>query len=399
MINQATSNRPDFQEKDAYKCYIGQCLQQPLIKGDDYTFTFYTGFGKTNPRSDSKSAQPFRVGIYGHTDCSAIPFGKINVGSGCPLNYEGWVQLGVAIVKGNENWVPVSVKLTITKNINALLIGPDCTIVSPGADDFNSAQNYLDKLQLSETINFNFKKILIQNGNACIGTYTLKAPFIDGATYQWYKDSIAISGATGSLYHVAQFNGSGFYNVRISRGNNCETTDALHIPFSKLVSLYIPADTFICKNEILEIASSVNGILYEWNGGNSDSVIKVVQPGSYNIVAYDTNGCRRPFVVNVRYQDCDKCTIYMPNAFTPNNDGLNDILRGSANCSIDDYSFQIYNRWGQKVFESNTIINGWDGTHNNKPLPGGAYIYVVRFKNSSFEAKYKLLKGYVNLIR
>lgn len=91
--------------------------------------------------------------------------------------------------------------------------------------------------------------------------------------------------------------------------------------------------------------------------------------------------------------------INMPNAFTPNNDGINDLFR-PVNYFPDvtaDYLLIVYNRWGQKIFESSDPGEGWDGTFRNVMSPQGVYIYYVRYfsgESLNFEKK-----GTVTLIR
>ena len=73
--------------------------------------------------------------------------------------------------------------------------------------------------------------------------------------------------------------------------------------------------------------------------------------------------------------------IHMPNAFTPNNDGYNDSF-GPVNIFTDqsaDYLFVIYNRWGEKVFETSEINNSWDGQYKNQPSPLGVYVYLIHY--------------------
>jgi len=92
--------------------------------------------------------------------------------------------------------------------------------------------------------------------------------------------------------------------------------------------------------------------------------------------------------------------IYLPNAFTPNYDGINDMF-GPVNYFPDesaDYLFLIYNRWGQKIHESTGIEDpGWDGTFEGQPSPTGVYIYYIRYtppESQQFEER-----GYVTLLR
>jgi gliding motility-associated-like protein len=88
--------------------------------------------------------------------------------------------------------------------------------------------------------------------------------------------------------------------------------------------------------------------------------------------------------------------VYIPNSFSPNNDGLNDVFRVYSNV-IRDMQLTVFNQWGEKIFESNNPTIGWDGTHKNKPQPSGVYIYVVNITLTNGEKIQR--KGAVNLVR
>ncbi len=99
--------------------------------------------------------------------------------------------------------------------------------------------------------------------------------------------------------------------------------------------------------------------------------------------------------VTVSIKDCN-ATFFIPNSFSPNDDGNNDVLfvRGSG---IKNIKLFIYNIWGEKVFETNNINKGWDGTHKGKPVNQGVYAYYLEgtfFNGQSFEQK-----GNVTLVR
>ena len=93
-------------------------------------------------------------------------------------------------------------------------------------------------------------------------------------------------------------------------------------------------------------------------------------------------------------------TLHMPNAFTPNNDGLNDDFRGKGYLpGIRNYTLSIWSRWGEKIFENNDPDQGWNGEYNNagKQVMGGVYVFTVQYtgpRGNEFE-----LKGNVTLIR
>ena len=77
----------------------------------------------------------------------------------------------------------------------------------------------------------------------------------------------------------------------------------------------------------------------------------------------------------------ERTALYVPSAFTPNNDGDNDIFLPVFN-SVDSkrYNFKVFNRWGELLFETTDINEGWDGSHKGQKVPQGIYIWKVAYK-------------------
>jgi gliding motility-associated-like protein len=69
----------------------------------------------------------------------------------------------------------------------------------------------------------------------------------------------------------------------------------------------------------------------------------------------------------------------VPNAFTPNNDNLNEVFRAVVECELEYFSFSIFNRWGAQIFESNAPGDGWNGGLNGYYAPDGVYYYLVEY--------------------
>lgn len=90
-------------------------------------------------------------------------------------------------------------------------------------------------------------------------------------------------------------------------------------------------------------------------------------------------------------------SLYIPNAFTPDGDGINDLFFAKG-INISEFNIQIYNRWGEKIFESDDMTEVWDGTYNNLPVPQGSYVYSV-FAHDNNSNEYITKKGNVTLIR
>ena len=101
----------------------------------------------------------------------------------------------------------------------------------------------------------------------------------------------------------------------------------------------------------------------------------VHQTRKYRVIAYK-KGDNSVFSISNTTELAPNLSLYVPNSFTPNGDGLNDTF-GVYGESIKNYRMQVFNRWGQVIFESNNVTEQWDGTYNGRFVPQGAYIYKM----------------------
>jgi len=389
-------------EKEMTKSYVGQCLQAPLKKGEDYTLSFYAGRFKSWDDSVGKLF-PFTVAVFGNARCDAVPFGREYVyGNGCPTNYEGWVLLGEVTITSYNQWVQSKVKLSIPFDINVIEVGSDCSILPPIHDQADSTTYldyhiyYLDDLHLLPTKDFPFHYIHTVTETICSDFPLLKAPVMPNAHYQWYKDSIAISGATDSLLQVSDTAAFSYYNVSVISDTACSISEPFLVTASNLHHIKIPADTVVCDKSAVTLAPAFAGITYTVNDVSATTVT-VANGGVYNIIATDAFGCSKTFRSTVTQQNCDDCSARIPNAFTPNGDGLNDIFKPKPACIFSGFKLSIFNRWGQKIYESSDPHKGWNGTYNNKKMPLGTYVYALSF--NSAEGKARTIKGAVFLMK
>jgi gliding motility-associated-like protein len=111
---------------------------------------------------------------------------------------------------------------------------------------------------------------------------------------------------------------------------------------------------------------------YLWSTGSQDSVITVGSQGSYWAKVRDIHCC-----VNADTTFIKVFEYFIPNAFTPNGDGLNDYFRVNALYKNISFSMVIYDRWGRLVFESDNVDKGWDGTVAGSPCPPDSYVWRV----------------------
>jgi gliding motility-associated-like protein len=91
--------------------------------------------------------------------------------------------------------------------------------------------------------------------------------------------------------------------------------------------------------------------------------------------------------------------LYIPNTFVPDNNKVNEIFKAVTAYEIDEWEFRIYNRWGELLFESFDLNEGWDGTFQNNICQDGTYAYVARFKSCDQPGIWQRVQGFVNLLR
>jgi gliding motility-associated-like protein len=145
-------------------------------------------------------------------------------------------------------------------------------------------------------------------------------------------------------------------------------------------------------------------VTYSWspaaslNDSNiSDPIATPVTTTQYYVTGTDMNGCSNKDSVVVNVDMTNLAKFLMPSAFTPNGDGLNDCFGMKYWGQILEVEFNIYNRWGQKVFHSRTPGQCWDGTFMGTKQPPGTFVYWIRAKTNCANDVFR--KGHVTLIR
>jgi gliding motility-associated-like protein len=229
---------------------------------------------------------------------------------------------------------------------------------------------------------------LMNNPNLCEGTIrTLDA----GAGHTYYVWS------NGSLQQSIQVNDVGVYWVSITDRNGCSGFDTVTI--SNLLPVpkaFLPPDTSICSYGKMELKANQPYMQYQWSTGSGASTITVNNPGTYWLEVTDQNQCKGRDSVILIKKECLE-GFYVPNAFTPDKNGRNDLFRPLLFGNIADFHFTIYNRWGQMVYDTKELYKGWDGTINGVQAPAGQYVWkcIYRLNGQNEEMK----KGTVVLIR
>jgi gliding motility-associated-like protein len=206
------------------------------------------------------------------------------------------------------------------------------------------------------------------------------------ATYTWQD------GSTGPTFTVT---GPGRYAVQVDE-NGCGTASAVNVDYTSKPVLSTWTDTAICLSQKLVLDVSNPQSTYIWQDGSTSPIYSVSQAGVFSVDV--TNGCGTTTnTTKVSFIPCD-CRFFVPNAFTPNRDGHNDLFFPDNPCLFSDYEMRIYNRWGQLVFTSKDISIGWDGNLHGIPQPLGTYVWMISYKDGPTK-KTSVENGTVLLLR
>ncbi|MFI5220427.1 MAG: gliding motility-associated C-terminal domain-containing protein [Bacteroidia bacterium] len=156
-------------------------------------------------------------------------------------------------------------------------------------------------------------------------------------------------------------------------------TDTIEINALPVIVADLGMDLLKCEDVTLVLtAPYCDSCLYTWSTGSMHDTIEITAPGLYWLSIENYNGCISSDTVEVEIAKCE-CDIYLPNAFTPNHDGLNELFNPVYYCDVDDYNLSIFNRWGQLMYVTDNIGASWNGKFGGKSVPEGIYVYRINY--------------------
>lgn len=135
-----------------------------------------------------------------------------------------------------------------------------------------------------------------------------------------------------------------------------------------------------------------------WNTGFLEMPLEIEEAGVYSIEAF--NSCGTAFhAISVSTEPCD-CRVYLPNAFSPNADGNNDLFFPVFDCDLREFRLEVYDRWGEQIFETESLNEAWNGEYSGSMVQEGVYIWLLTYGSRignvilNFERR-----GHVSVIR
>jgi len=323
------------------------------------------------------------------TSGATYAWSNSNTGIGMPASGTGNIT---GFTATNTGTAPITATITVTPSIDGC----------PG-----TPSTYTITVNPSPTVTFP-SDISVCIGATIPGT-TFTSP-VTGTTFTWVNSNTDIGLAASGTGVIPSFTatntGTGAVTATITvtpSANGCTGIPVSYtITVNPLPEIAIDSTFPGCPNmnngTISVLASGgTPPYVYLWNtGGNTEQLTNLAN-GTYTVTVSDSKSCSetRTVIFNIDV-DCVEPVVYIPNIFSPNGDNQNDIfyIRGQQ---ISALNMVIYDRWGEKIFETNEVSAGWDGTYKGKEMPSDVYIYhVVITMNDGTEMK---KKGNISLVR
>ncbi|MEO6548063.1 MAG: gliding motility-associated C-terminal domain-containing protein [Ferruginibacter sp.] len=218
----------------------------------------------------------------------------------------------------------------------------------------------------------------------CQGQLILLNALSAGASYFWQD------GSTASSFTVSS---SGLYKVIASIGQ-CSTADSILVTFIPVPLFNLGSDKFLCTGQQVVLAPTLNTTArLRWQDGSIAATYTVTKAGTYSLQAINFCGVAIDTIRIIM----GSCIIQMFSAFSPNGDGNNDVFRVKYPFAMPQFRMVVFNRYGEKIFETNNINEGWDGTWKSEPQPPGSYVWVINYTDS--DKVQRKLQGTVIVLR
>jgi len=296
----------------------------------------------------------------------------------------------------------ISSSVSICQGDSVLLPGGSYTSIAGIFTDSFSTVTGCDSVFITNvTVDTVFDATITPVNAICANTGILMLTAADGGG-TWSGTGITNA---DSGYFDPSLAGPGTHEIIYTIGGSCGDSDTINISVYEVPSL-----------SILEVAESCDGVndgsvdltvtggtmpyAYLWDDpvSSTTDTLMALPPGTYTVVVTDANLCTVTDNANVLTSStpCTAPYLYIPNIFSPNGDGENDMLYVQG-AGVAEIIFIIYDRWGEKIFETNDLIDGWDGSYQGKPMNEAVFVYYV--KASLINNEIIERKGNISIVR
>lgn len=202
-------------------------------------------------------------------------------------------------------------------------------------------------------------------------------------TYKWSpgfglsNDTLSdpVTGTLSSIHYTV--------TTTLKAYSKCQSKDLVTVTVTPKFTVDAGPDVLICPNDPVTLTASPSGLVsYEWNSGETGPTIHVAPEGTSTYAVEASNGgCRARDTVLVNVKNVGNPTLYIPNSFSPNNDGHNDVFKAMGE-GIVEFEGVIFDRWGTMFYKWTDVNTGWNGVlDNGEKTVNDVYIYNIKVKN------------------
>ena len=194
---------------------------------------------------------------------------------------------------------------------------------------------------------------------------------VDEANYDEIRWQDSLIGASFLVEEAGEY--------RLMLTNECGAlTETIQVNNITVPEITLGPDVTLCEGKTLELTVPENLLDFAWEDSSTDRVRLISEAGFY--LLQSSNACGTSFDgINVTVDPCN-CFMYVPNAFSPNRDGINDGFGPGFACNLLDYQLIIFDRWGSQVFVTEDANRSWDGTFRGRAVATGTYVYVLNYQ-------------------
>ncbi len=193
--------------------------------------------------------------------------------------------------------------------------------------------------------------------------------------------------------------GVGTYTLNVTNACGQESVRSIHADLTPLPSVDVGLDSTICEDaEILVIPDISDGVVdWYWSDGSLDLERVFQDEGIYILTVADS--CQQEALdsLQIQVERCIACPVEMPNVFSPNGDGVNDLFTFYTECEVNVLSLRVFNRWGGLVYDGRGPDAGWNGQVEAREAPMDVYVYILTIDDPVDGER--VIRGDVTLVR
>lgn len=176
---------------------------------------------------------------------------------------------------------------------------------------------------------------------------------------------------------------NGAFRLMASDSTKCSKTESIQVLVNPNPVIQFAEYDTLCLEQVVVLNPGSAFVSYAWQDGSIAPLMESIYEGLYWVMVTDTNGCRSSdsvMLVPCDIQRIDELEIWLPNAFSPNGDGINDVFGAKYDSEVKiTFQMLVFNKWGQQIFSSGDISKGWNGKFKGERCPPDLYTWVVTF--------------------